>query len=50
MLGNDSISIEGNLPVSYGVVESTSSKRNGERIPSISARQLIQLEQSIPLD
>jgi len=49
MLGRDAISIEGILPVSYGVVSSTPSNRNGERMPSISACQLTQPGQSMPL-
>ena len=49
LLGKDSIAIEGTLPVSYGVIESTSSNRNGERMPSIFADQLTQLGQSMPL-
>jgi len=49
MLGKDTISIEGMLPTSYGVVSSTPLNRNGERMPSISACQLTQPGQSMPL-
>jgi regulator of replication initiation timing len=50
VLGKDSVAIEGAIPVSYGVVASTPSNRNGERMPSISACQLTQPGQSMPLD
>jgi hypothetical protein len=48
-LGSESITIEGALPVSFRSKE-TPSKRNGERMPSISCRWLEQVGQSMPLD
>ncbi len=46
LLGEDSISIEGAIPIRYN---ETPSNRNGERMPSISACQLTQPGQSMPL-
>ena len=47
LVDKDSISIEGSIPL--GAVASTPSRRNGERMPSICARQPTQSGQSIPL-
>jgi len=48
MLGKESIAIEGTLPVSYGAIMSTPSKRKGERIPSIAIDRLSQLGHRVP--
>jgi len=46
LLGKDSISIEGAIPIRY---KETPSNRNGERMPSTSVCQPTQLGQSMPL-
>jgi len=48
-IDNDKVNIEGTIPMTHGTFASIPSKRNGERMPSISARQLTQSGQSIPL-